>query len=107
MMEDHLNWRLRLRKHLLCLAVVLALPSALWTADKRTPEEHTARYFDSVRHDPVRLLSFLQQMPKGGDLHNHLSGAVYAESWIRAGAEDHLCVDVVKLAFTKAQALPS
>ena len=78
MMEDHLNWRPRLRKHLLCLAVLLALPSALWTADKRAPEEQTARYFDSVRHDPVRLLSFLQQMPKGGDLHNHLSGAVYA-----------------------------
>src|SRR5207237_6123651 len=35
------------------------------------------------------------------------SDLVYAESWIRAGAEDHLCVDVVKLAFTKAQALPS
>jgi len=35
-------------------------------------------------------------------LHNHLSGAVYAESWIRAAAEDHLCVDVAKLAFVKA-----
>ena len=42
-------------------------------------------------------------MPKGADLHNHLSGAVYAESWIRAGAEDHLCVDLAKLAFSKVQ----
>src|SRR5437016_2855812 len=93
MMEDHLNWRLRLRKHLLCLAVLLALPSALWTADKRTPEEQTARYFDSVRHNPVRLLAFLQQMPKGGDLHNHLSGAVYAESFIQFAVADKMCFD--------------
>jgi len=42
-------------------------------------------------------------MPKGADLHNHLSGAVYAESWIRAAAEDHLCVDLAKLAFAKPQ----
>jgi adenosine deaminase len=42
-------------------------------------------------------------MPKGADLHNHLSGAVYAESWIRAAAEDHLCVDIAKLAFAKPQ----
>ena len=46
-------------------------------------------------------------MPKGGDLHNHLTGAVYAESWIRAGAEDHLCVDQTKLAFTKPAGEPS
>jgi adenosine deaminase len=32
-------------------------------------------------------------MPKGADLHNHLSGAIYAESWIRAAADDHLCID--------------
>ncbi len=28
-------------------------------------------------------MHFSQQMPKGGDLHNHLSGAVYAESFIQ------------------------
>ncbi len=43
-------------------------------------------------------------MPKGGDLHNHLSGAVYAESWIRAGAEDGLCVDLATLAFARTPA---
>jgi adenosine deaminase len=43
-------------------------------------------------------------MPKGADLHIHLSGAVYAESFIRAAAEDHLCVDVASLSFAKPQA---
>jgi len=32
-------------------------------------------------------------MPKGGDLHNHLSGAIYAERWIDFAADDGLCVD--------------
>lgn len=32
-------------------------------------------------------------MPKGADLHNHVSGAVYAENLIEAAAQDSLCVD--------------
>jgi hypothetical protein len=43
-----------------------------------SPEQRTARYKDSVRSQPWLLLAFLQQMPKGGDLHNHLNGAIYA-----------------------------
>ena len=39
------------------------------------------------------LLAFLQQMPKGGDLHIHLSGAIYAESMIDWASENALCVD--------------
>src|SRR5438876_11205619 len=70
-------------------------------------EQRAEANLKAARENPLQLRHFLRNMPKGGDLHNHLSGAVYAESWIRAGAEDHLCVDVVKLAFTKAQALPS
>jgi adenosine deaminase len=44
-------------------------------------------------------------MPKGADLHVHLSGAVYAESFIRAAVEDNLCVDVAALAFVKPQSI--
>jgi hypothetical protein len=32
-------------------------------------------------------------MPKGGDLHNHLSGSIYAESYIQWAAEAGLCVN--------------
>jgi len=38
-------------------------------------------------------MAFLLQMPKGADLHNHLSGAVYAESYIEWSAKAGLCVD--------------
>src|SRR5437764_5019338 len=88
----HLDLEVRLRKHIFLLVFVMALSSAGWPADKHT-EEQTARYLDSVRHDPLRLLSFVQQMPKGGDLHNHLSGAVYAETFIQFAVADKMCFD--------------
>ena len=72
------------------LAVVFVLP-ALCAA--QSPEEKTASYLESVRHQPSLLLAFLQQMPKGGDLHVHLSGAIYAESMIDWASENALCVD--------------
>jgi len=73
------------------LAAVAALLTSLCFA--QTPEEKTAKYFDSIRHQPGLLLAFLQQMPKGGDLHVHLSGAIYAESLIDWASENALCVD--------------
>jgi adenosine deaminase len=70
-------------------------------------EQRAEANLKAARENPLQLRHLLLGMPKGGDLHNHLSGAVYAESWIRAGAEDHLCVDVAKLAFVKPQAASS
>ncbi|HEY6292759.1 MAG TPA: adenosine deaminase [Terriglobia bacterium] len=52
------------------------------------------RYLDSVRGQPPLLVDFLARMPKGGDLHHHLSGSVYAESLIDYAAQDGLCVDL-------------
>jgi adenosine deaminase len=66
-------------------------------------EQRTARALESARANPLHLRTFLVRMPKGADLHNHLGGAVYAESWIRAGAEDNLCVDLTKLSFVRAE----
>jgi len=77
-------------RHVLAALALLTLPLA---AQKISPEQRTARYLESVRHQPSLLFAFLQQMPKGGDLHNHLYGAVYAESFIQWAAQDGLCVD--------------
>lgn len=56
--------------------------------------------FESVRHDPLLLRRFLEQMPKGGDLHNHLSGTVYGETYVRLAAADGLCIDKPTLTYT-------
>jgi|SRR5208283_1372230 len=56
-------------------------------------EKRAARNLEVAKSNPLALRHFLLGMPKGADLHNHLLGAVYAETWIRVAAEDHLCVD--------------
>jgi adenosine deaminase len=80
------------------LAFSISLSNSVWA---QTAEQRATHAFDAARRDPLDLRAFLVRMPKGTDLHNHLSGAVYAESWIRAGAEDHLCVDIATHAFVK------
>jgi len=61
--------------------------------DETSAEQNTERYFESIRGNPALLLAFLREMPKGGDLHNHLWGAIYAESFISYAARDGLCID--------------
>jgi adenosine deaminase len=70
-----------------CLSAIVSAQSKL------SAEERTAHYLESIRHQPLLTLAFLREMPKGGDLHNHLAGAIYAESWIDFAADDGLCVD--------------
>ena len=79
---------------LVCLSFVRPCSGA-------TPSEaRTARYLESIRKNPGLLLAFLREMPKGADLHNHLSGAVYAESLIRWAADADDCVDPKTLQLT-------
>jgi adenosine deaminase len=69
------------------------------SVSKNTPEQRTTNYMESVRNQPPALREFLYRMPKGGDLHNHLTGAVYAESFIQWGASGRLCVELATLAY--------
>lgn len=75
--------------------------------EQAASELRAAQQLDVVRADPLALRDFLKAMPKGADLHNHLDGAVYAETFIRVGGEDGLCVDPVANAFTKSQPIIS
>jgi adenosine deaminase len=79
---------------------VLSLAQPVLVADSH--EARTARAFEAARKQgPPALRDFLIGMPKGADLHVHLSGAVYAESFLRAAGEDGLCVDTKALSFAK------
>ncbi len=77
-----------IRRHLLLLFLALSALAAAQTA-----EQKTSRYLDSIRKQPSLLLAFLHDVPKGGDLHNHLDGAIYAEDLIDFAASDNFCVD--------------
>ncbi len=60
-----------------------------------------ASAFEEVRDDPVRLRAFLSEFPKGGELHSHLSGAVYAEDFLRWSMEQGLCVSTEPLGLSQ------
>jgi adenosine deaminase len=89
-----------------CLFSLFALSSCVSAQTPRaappTSESRAAREFASAeKQGPLALRAFLDQFPKGADLHVHLSGAVYAETFIRDSAEDGVCVDKVALHFAK------
>jgi adenosine deaminase len=56
------------------------------------------RRMAELRKSPLELYAFLYKMPKGADLHNHLSGAIYAEDFLTAAIEERLCIDKKALA---------
>ena len=89
----------------LLLLSTLALMPALLLAQGPTPgEQRAVRAFDaakSAKANALALEAFLARMPKGGDLHMHLSGAVYAETFLKEAAADNLCVNPKTLSFAK------
>lgn len=56
------------------------------------PEARTAALFDRLKGDAAAERLFLQAMPKGGDLHNHLGGSTYAEDFLAWADRMDLCV---------------
>ncbi|UZP68694.1 adenosine deaminase [Desulfovibrio mangrovi] len=56
-------------------------------------EKTTIIFFDTIRENPPMLRGFLAAMPKGADLHSHLSGAVYAEDYLQWAIEDNRCIN--------------
>ena len=88
-----------------CFALAAA-PALL--AQLSSPEARAALAFRQARQEgPPALYAFFYRMPKGADLHVHLTGAVYAETWIQEAAEDHDCVSATLLRFDSAHRAPN
>ena len=68
-------------------------------------EQRTIRAFNEAKKNPLELRVFLEGMPKGGDLHLHLSGGtVYSETLIQDAVEDGLCVTTATMTLFKPKA---
>ena len=51
--------------------------------------QNANNYLEKIRNNEAELTAFFSQMPKGGDLHHHFSGSIYAEPMLEdAIAED-------------------
>ena len=86
-----------MQKKIAGLMVAMALSAALPHAQAASNEEITKRYFASLVAGPnpkvAELTLFLTMMPKGGDLHHHYSGALYAEQYLDWVDKQGYCVD--------------
>jgi adenosine deaminase len=98
-------------KHLfisvLAAAVLMTTTSAY--ADPIADEKATAAYLESIESIPdnrAGLLTFFTAMPKGGDLHNHLSGAVDAEKYVDWAVKDGYCYAPGSLALAPPPCTP-
>ncbi len=90
-------------------SLLLLLPLAAVSAFPQPPaaaaEARASAAFDAARRSgPLALHAFLERMPKGADLHMHLAGAVYAETFLKDAAEDHLCLDPTQHTLIKPSA---
>jgi adenosine deaminase len=91
---------------LIVFALLLMTPSAAQSrASRPSAEARTAGYLDAIRARPAKLRAFLRAMPKGADLHNHLSGAVPTETLIGYAVSDRLCIDTTTFTATPAPAV--
>lgn len=84
-------------------SVAAQVPSTLQQSSTRN-EAQAASWFEAHRDQPAALRAFVQRMPKGGDIHSHLSGAVYAEDYLKWAATDGYCVDPKAIALVEPRA---
>jgi len=95
----HPSLRLRLVGVAILLGATLAPvpghadPGRPQTASVDLHQPPAAAWLDRHLDQPAALRVFLQRFPKGGDIHTHLSGAVYAERYLDWAMADGYCVD--------------
>ncbi len=89
-------------RRIILLVLLRACAAAPAAADERGAAQELAR----IRHQPALMNQFLWNLPKGGDIHMHLFGAVYAENLIRYGAESRDCVDLFTFAASPPRCMP-
>lgn len=59
--------------------------------------QQAASYLEKIRGNTALLTAFFSQMPKGGDLHHHYSGSVYAETFLEYVIDKDLFVNKATL----------
>jgi len=81
---------------------VLGLLLLATPALAQSNEQKTAALVERLKADPASLRMLLGEMPKGGDLHNHLDGSVWAEDFLKWADTDSACLDAKTHAITPA-----
>lgn len=63
--------------------------------------QNTNSYFEKIRNNEAELTAFFAQMPKGGDLHHHFSGSIYAEPMLEDAINDDFYLNTTTMEVLK------
>lgn len=63
--------------------------------------------YDSIKNNLAELRKFFAEMPKGGDLHNHLTGSAYAETYFEVACKNNMYADLNTGKLYKSDAKPT
>ena len=89
------------------LAAALATALAFGAQAKTGNEDIVKRHFATLVASPAKtaeLTMFMTMMPKGGDLHHHYSGAIYAEQYLEWVDRQGYCVNKTNFRITSGKA---
>lgn len=81
------------RSLLLAVIFVTLVPGTAYAEFPDPLNTDISSYFDSIRTDRDELYTFFHAMPKGGDIHIHLSGALPPEKLMAIATRHSLLVD--------------
>ncbi len=59
--------------------------------------------YDSIKNNLAELRKFFAEMPKGGDLHNHLTGSAYVETYFEVACKNNMYADFMAMKMDKQQ----
>lgn len=73
----------------------------------KVAENSISQYFESIKKDPEALREFLWKIPKGGDIHHHALGSVFAEDYLDLALDKGLFInpDSYQLYYDETDAL--
>jgi len=60
-------------------------------------------YLEKIRTNEAALTAFFQQMPKGGDLHHHFAGSVYAEPLLERAIKEDFYLNLETMEVSKSK----
>lgn len=84
-----------------CVGRWTPAPDATVAAPAEDARDATARRFRLATRTEPELIAFLKRMPKGADLHNHATGAIYSEFALDSAIAAGLSYDPATKTFTK------
>lgn len=63
--------------------------------------QSTSLYLEKIRNNEAELTAFFSQMPKGGDLHHHFSGSIYAEPMLENAINENFYLNTATMEVLK------